>query len=317
MRYVPYHKLDRLPNIIVDGAGNDRTLLTLSHWPHSGTPEALKDDLSTQIVFHYLDRPDLHVQVEAVSNNHFDEDGLVGIYTILNPEIAQAHRSLLIDIAAVGDFETYRLPEAARIAFVIQAFSNSDRSPLNREIFNYAYPDRTAALYQEMLVLLPEIIDKIDRFQDYWRPQEELLKATESDRRLGKIKVVEISELDLAIVTIAEEIDRYHPIAINNSTSCCRLLFIQGRNYQLQYRYETWVQYRSRPLLPRVDLHPLAQQLSQQESAPASWKFDGVEQTTPSLHLVDAAASNIAPEDFCDRVKIFLATAPPAWNPFD
>jgi hypothetical protein len=61
-----------LPNIIVDGSGNQHSVLVLSHWPRSGNSQEFKDDLSAQIVFRYLDRPDLQVSVEAVSNNHFD-----------------------------------------------------------------------------------------------------------------------------------------------------------------------------------------------------------------------------------------------------
>ena len=48
MQYVPYHKLGDSPNIIVDGRSNKATVLTLSHWPNSGTPVSYKDDLSAQ-----------------------------------------------------------------------------------------------------------------------------------------------------------------------------------------------------------------------------------------------------------------------------
>src|SRR5688572_31056596 len=95
-QYVPYDELGDRPNIIVDGAANPHTLITLSHWPDSNTPEVLKDDLSAQIVFRYLDRPDSWVDVDAVSNSHFDEDGLVGVYSVLNPDHAQRHRALLV-----------------------------------------------------------------------------------------------------------------------------------------------------------------------------------------------------------------------------
>src|SRR5262245_23297749 len=101
-RFVPYHELGDRPNVIVDGAANAHTVLTLSHWPASPTPDALRDDLSAQIVFRYLDRPDLRVDTDVVSNNHFDEDGLVGVYSLLFPEDAQRNRELLIGIAAAG-----------------------------------------------------------------------------------------------------------------------------------------------------------------------------------------------------------------------
>ena len=77
MRYVPYDELRSEPNVIVDGSATGGTLLTLSHWPKSGTPLELAADTSAEIVFNHLDRPSTHVDVNAVSNNHFDEDGLI------------------------------------------------------------------------------------------------------------------------------------------------------------------------------------------------------------------------------------------------
>ena len=77
------------PSVIVDGSAHPDTLLTLSHWPNSPTPAVLRDDLSAQIAFHYLDHPELHVPAEVVSNNHFDQDGLASVYTLVDPEAAQ------------------------------------------------------------------------------------------------------------------------------------------------------------------------------------------------------------------------------------
>ncbi|MDP7452920.1 MAG: hypothetical protein QGE95_11700, partial [Arenicellales bacterium] len=87
--FVPYEALGESPNIIVDGAPNDFTVLTLSHWPKSGTPIELKRDTSAEIAFAYLDTPTFHRNVDVISNNHFDEDGLVGLFTLLDPQLAQ------------------------------------------------------------------------------------------------------------------------------------------------------------------------------------------------------------------------------------
>src|SRR5215468_6883761 len=136
MRYVPYEALGEEPNIIVDGPANAHTRITLSHWPYSPTAVALREDLSAQIVFRYLNESQWRVEADAVSNNHFDEDGLVSIFSILNPEAAQNQRDLLTDIAAAGDFGTYRYRNAARTTFVLSAFADADISPLDPGIFN-------------------------------------------------------------------------------------------------------------------------------------------------------------------------------------
>jgi hypothetical protein len=322
MQYVPYNELGDRPNIIVDGAANAHTSLTLSHWPHSATPDALKDDLSTQIVFHYLDHPELRSNAELVSNNHFDEDGLIGIYAILNPSDALRRRDLLVDIAAAGDFGTYRFREAARADFVLSAFADPDVSPLDGTIFNEPYPKMAARLYQEVLPRLPEIVIDLDRFSAYWEAEDALLAESETMLRSGAIRIEEIPELDLAVVTLPEslsgrKVHRFtrnrraacHPMALHNMLHTFRILLVQGNSYELQYRYESWVQYVSRKPLPRVDLTPLAKQLSEMESGNGRWVFDGVDEITPKLALEDTEESRISKSNFVERVKTFLAQA--------
>src|SRR3954463_15141316 len=103
MRFVPYEELGEQPNVIVDGSGTPSTVLTLSHWPGSRVPPSLAADLSAEIVVRYLEQPELHVDVDVVSNNHFDQDGLMGVWALVEPEQALTHRELLIDVARAGD----------------------------------------------------------------------------------------------------------------------------------------------------------------------------------------------------------------------
>lgn len=328
--FVAYEELSQTPNIVVDGAGNAATVITLSHWPKSGTPQTLKADTSTEIVFNYLALPQFHAAAAAVSNNHFDEDGLAGIYALIEPEAATAMRDLVVGVAHAGDFATYRDRQAARAAFTISAFADPQQSPLGRAIFEMPYADQCAALYQELLPRLGEILAHTDRFRRYWETEDQVLTDSEQALRQGDVIIEELPEVDLAIVRIAEKrapktIHRFtwaseetcHPMAIHNATRCNRVLMQQGRRYALIYRYESWVQFMSKPPPPRVDLAPLAEELSADEPATARWSFDGVCELTPQMMLVGNQESSISPEAFTARVAEFLATAPPAWDPYD
>lgn len=315
MRFVPYGELGETPNIVVDGAGNAASRLVLSHWPRSGTPASLKADVSAEIVFRYLDRPDLRVEADAVSNNHFDEDGLIGVYALLHPAEALGRRRLLIEAAEAGDFGRFQAREAARIALTIAALADAERSPLGSEIFELPYPAQTAALYRELLPRLPEIVGDLERFRALWAEEDALLARSEAAIRSGRIRIEEDASLDLAVVTLAEP--TCHPMALHSATERSRLLTIQGRTYELRYRYESWVQHVSRRPAPRVDLAALAERLSQDERPGARWTFDGVDAIAPSLRLEGADESRIPPEPFAARVKAFLAAAPPAWDPYD
>jgi hypothetical protein len=54
-------------------------MLTLSHWPQSGTPQlAAQGRYLRWVVFNYLDNSAWHRDVPAVTSSHFDEDGLIG-----------------------------------------------------------------------------------------------------------------------------------------------------------------------------------------------------------------------------------------------
>ena len=86
MRFLPYHELDGRPNVIVDGSPTDGTVLTVTHWPGYPPPPEVVADTSAEMAFRLLEHPELMHGAALVSNNHFDQDGLVSIYTVVDPE---------------------------------------------------------------------------------------------------------------------------------------------------------------------------------------------------------------------------------------
>jgi hypothetical protein len=313
MRYVPYDELDGVPNVIVDGSAQADTVLTLSHWPGSPTPAALQDDLSAQIAFHYLDRPDSHVDVEVVSNNHVDQDGLAAMYALVAPDDAQLRREQLVDVARAGDFGTFTARDSARIAWTVAELAGGSGG----------------AGYPELIERLPELLDHPERYRTYWADEDAHLAATEAGIADGTISIVDQPDLDLAVVTVPARWQRrpshrftrigtsvVHPSAIHNATDQFTIVYQQGRRYELVYRYETWVQYTSRRPRARADLTPLAEALTADEPGDAMWAFDGVGDLEPVLQLNGADESALTPGTFFERLQAFLRAAPPGWDPY-
>ncbi len=328
--FVPYEELGDIPNIVVDGAASSATAITLSHWPKSGTPHPLKADTSAEIVFIYLDASEFHVDANAVSNNHFDEDGLIGLFTLIEPDAAIRMRDLLIDAAHAGDFAAYQDRRAARVAFTVSSFADPDTSPLDPMIFDMPYAEQCAALYQEILPCVGEIAADTEHFKNYWEREDRILDESEQAIRDGQVTIREIPDVDLAVVAVPETqapstVHRFtwaskahcHPMAIHNATRCNRILNMQGRQYSFLYRYESWVQYMTVAIPPRIDLTPLAEELTSDEPGDAVWTFEGVSEITPALTLSDGNDSAIAPENFQARLIAFLESAPAAWDPYD
>lgn len=303
MRYVAYEEMGGEPNIVVDGTGTDGTAIVLSHWKGSGTPADLADDLSTQIVFRYLSHPEHHVFAEMVSNNHFDEDGLCGIYAIVHPDDALARRQQIVDVARAGDFGVVRDRQAARISMALTAFEDAERSPLPADTLNLPYEQFAAALYRETLPLLPRMLDDVEPWRALWQDEDAELGESMQAIHDGDFTITERPDIDLAIVEIAEEDDDPHEMAINSATDCFRILTVGGPSPSLRYRYETWVDYRSRPVMPRIELKPLADRLSEADGIP--WSAGSIGGLVPELR--PDQDTTLDPDAIIDAVTNYLS----------
>jgi hypothetical protein len=325
LAFCPYDDLDGVPNVVVDGTATEATTLTLSHWPGSpAVPVDLQADLSAEMAFRYLDRGDtLHGDATVVSNNHFDQDGLVGVFALSHPDEAVARRPILEDVAAAGDFGTYRFRDAARASMVISAFTDPDRTPFGPLPSDYAAT--TAQLYAEALGRLPEVVDDVSRYRSLWEDEDAQLSESEAAVASGTVTIDEDPEVDLAVVTVpgghrwsghrfgGRRYDGVHPMAIHNVTDATSLLLVADGTYRFTFRYETWVQFRSRPLRPRVDLNPLADALSALDTV--AWECDSVDALTPELAPVDPARTSLAPDVVRDTIVRHLREAAPAFDP--
>ncbi len=325
MKYIPYTRLAGVPNIIVDGAAQEDTVLTLSHWPGSGSPAEFRADTSTEMVLNYLDTPGARKQyapkVPVVSNNHFDEDGLCSIWAMLNPKLALKLRSLLVDVATAGDFNTYRRPQAAKVVFTIRSHADPETSPVAEKLEG---DDGTgSACYEALLPLLEGFLDDTDRYGPYWDEEWSAMLKSKTAMVMGEVELREIPHVDLAV---AETPEPLHPMVLYNNTERLRVLTaLPDGRYLLRYRYETWVQFASQPVMPRVDLEPLVGRLQELEDEPVQWTFEGNSVIMPRLWPLDAdgqlAASSISLEVMLDELMAYYEREQdnPAlqWNPFE
>jgi hypothetical protein len=313
MRYVPFgSELEGVPNVIVDGLANASTVLALSHWPRSATPEELKADTSAEIVFNYLRSPDaeaLRGDAEAVSNNHFDIDGLMGIWAMLNPEEALEHAELIVAIAECGDFERWSGEHAAKAVCALHGLEYMDSSPLHEGLAIADPAERTAYLYSKMLPIVPALLRDVGSLEEFWHDEYERIAAGRRLFERGGVGSKETPELDMAVFTLPEDV---HPIAVNERTQCSRMvLMIDEFRYLVRYRYESWVEYQSREFPPRIDLVPFADFLQTFEGNPGYWKADDVASIVPLLRLQneddDVAPSSITPGLFVKLLGQYLS----------
>ncbi|MFT5731777.1 MAG: hypothetical protein ACJA2W_002237 [Planctomycetota bacterium] len=147
-----------VPALILDGSFPEvrpgaSMGLHLAHWPGNRTPSELRRDLSTEIAFAFLDLSDgerlaLLNGAECIALNHYDTDGICALFVLMRPDDANAHRSLLIETAAAGDFHEVRSEHALAIDAAVRGLSGDDKLALVHEAMDLVgrlLPNRDAA----------------------------------------------------------------------------------------------------------------------------------------------------------------------------
>jgi hypothetical protein len=353
LSYVPVEELEGRPHVIVDGAARSGSVLTLSHWPQSPTPVGLARDLSAEIVFAFLrasrggdgpgtaqarvgrhsSRLELASAIagarwaEAVTNDHFDEDGFVSLLAVTDPDFALSHEELLVDVASCGDFGVVRSRQAAQIAFAIgpigEDAGEAPPAPADRP------GSFTGPRYRATLERAVELVEHPDHFRHHWEEQEAALAASQEALRAGAVTIDEVPEVDLAVVRrvagapcASGGLDTplrgglaLHEVALHSATSASRILAFNEGRCELYFRYESWVRYVSRMVPLRPDLEPLAEQLSAAEPSGSRWVADGVGSLVSRMRPV-SGVTELAPAVVQRMVVAFLKSAPGAWDPF-
>src|SRR5437899_8824000 len=131
MRFEFYSEaLAKVPKLSVDGTVDNA--VHFSHWNGNRTPQSVKADTSTEIALNVVaapNRAELTQGIDLVTNNHFDTDGVLSVWTMLSGEHALDLRDQLIAAAEAGDFSELSTADGVRASIVIQG----SESPIDEE----------------------------------------------------------------------------------------------------------------------------------------------------------------------------------------
>jgi len=325
MRFEYYHSgLDEIPKLSVDGTVSNA--VHFSHWQGNETPASLKADTSTEIALNLVAAPnrnELTRGIELVTNNHFDTDGVLSVWTVLTGERALDLREQLIPAAEAGDFSEFRTEAGVRASIVIQGSdqpipNDESNSPLARQLAGKPVDDATA--YQ---LVLPEVERVLTRTNDYealWRNAwDNIATAIESFER-GASTVTEFREAGLSLITLAPDV--FSPSGFKPTRHAApytaisryakgRLFLIStplndGWAYRIDYPYYSWAETVVRPRIARRDFSRLLSELNQVEGGRhGEWKLDSSELASAvKFQTSDGtlAASTLAPDEVAKAV---------------
>src|ERR1044072_5374025 len=269
MRFEFYTEaLANVPKLSVDGTVDNS--IHFSHWEANATPAEVKADTSTEIALNLVASPNrvaLTNGIELVTNNHFDTDGVLSVWTVLNGERASSYRDLLISAAEAGDFSEHSSDDGVRVSIAIQGSdqaspNNDDGSALARLLAGEGVEDDARA-YELVLPEVERLLTNINNYEPLWREGWNNLAAAIESFERGKSRVTEHNGISL--VTLAPEVfdgtgfsptKHAAPYTAISKFAHGELFVIAiptsgGWLYRLDYPYYSWTETVVRPPVRR------------------------------------------------------------------
>lgn len=310
-QFVPFAELKKKAAIVVDS--NHPNGLVLSHWRGAPTPESLRDDTSAGIVLNAIRTAIPELELPYVTANHFDIDGFVGVWSLLNPELAMEQEELLRQMALIGDFRELDLNHPlAGEALKLVCWINAKE----KELFWPPFGAEEQA--ESEVTLCPKKFDyflknfyRVLQDPDWERGswEDEVGSALLGYREMfnPKTKLSRHPDTGLIVVETPHPIHYYglfsRTIGFDIVLSC-----YEHNRYELEYKYTTWVDLASRPTLPRINMAPLAEKLNQLERSGYTWTADSITETGPILRLEGKDLSRAQTFDSPTGRKILSST---------
>jgi hypothetical protein len=333
MRFEFYHSgLDDVPKLSVDGTVSNS--IHFSHWQGNETPAEVKADTSTEIALKLIASPnkdELTQGIELVTNNHFDTDGVLSVWTMLNGEHALGLHDKLIPAAEAGDFSEFTNEDAIRASIAIQGSDQpttieDSGSPLARQLAG-APVDDDARAYELVLPEVERLLTQTDKYENLWRgPWQQIVTAIESFER-GASNVAEFSDAKLSLVTLARDV--FGPSGFDPARDAAPFTAISryakgqlfliaipyqnGWAYRIDYPYYSWAETIVRLRIARRNFAPLLSQLNQMKSSGAGrWSLDTSELSSAVKFSGSdgrLAASILQPDQVADAIRAELASS--------
>ena len=225
-------------------------------------------------------------------NNHFDTDGVLSVWTLLDPERALAQRDLLIAAAEAGDFDEW--PALDRGLWLDAAI---------RTLGAGAGDD--AAAYQAVLGQLPELIQRLDERRELWGNEWDALQATVASVGSGGLRAEQCGAIGLIIHSLGVP-EAPGPLLARHFLPGAKryLLAFDRGGGEYDFRYErpryAWADTIIRPILAQPDAALLVKALG------AEWTNEGLPGMTgicatqhPVNYLPDAMVRRLTQLDPC------------------
>ncbi|MDZ7766596.1 MAG: DUF6687 family protein [Melioribacteraceae bacterium] len=267
--------------------------LQISHWPDHSTPDELFADTSTEMAFKLIESEKKYEYlkgINVVSNNHYDSDGVIAAFVLIDPHFASANKQALINVALTSDFYEFTTEDALKADVVLTNLIDKEKSLFKELIKNEPFPNAAQLIYEKAFQLLPKLIQNIDDYEEQWKDDFEWHQKSENSFANQQSVFSDYGDIKLSVI---ESDFKIHPVVkVTHAKFDIILSSIrraEGRMYELTYKPYTWHSTTRQDQVERKSFESLVQNLNQIEmNNNGKWKVlgkDPVSEWNYKLHF--------------------------------
>jgi hypothetical protein len=225
----------------------------------------------------------------VVTNNHYDTDGVLSLFTMIRPELASLHKDLILRTARAGDFAVWGGADALALELGIMS-DLGPFMPFTTPPFDDQRLGNLSNLYLRTLDRLESLLASPSASGREWAPRYDQVVADVARLEAGEgVSLAEYPEDDLAVVETDRPITTFGLRLV--AGDLLRVLLVHpaerrelGNRYRFCFRGESWWDVVSVRPKPRVPLEGLAARLNQLETTqPGRWWAAPQDWTVPEL----------------------------------
>jgi hypothetical protein len=286
IRFLPYeraHEIEAEQLIVVDCYYHRG--LNLTHLYSDRVPKPYRSNTSTETVLKWVqdsspERPASNALF--VTCNHWDIDGMLSVWCVLNPELAKQHGDLLVSAAHLGDFREFDHTsalglESLKLCCLLNAveanefclpFGDLGDATIEHEV--------SVAKFESLLPRFAEWLTDLESYEYLWKPEYDLVLTDIALIESGSVHIEEFDTPKISFVQSATPLNYYAIFSHVNGAAV--LTELSDPHYlEFEYRYETAVGRLDRAPVQRLDLSHIAELLSTLEvTTDVRWQFDNI-----------------------------------------
>lgn len=286
IRFLPYERAHEIAadDLIVCDCYYHRGL-NLTHLYSERVPPRYRANTSTETVLNWLaDESAVKPGASArfVTCNHWDIDGMLSVWSVLNPDLALANRELLVAAAHLGDFREFDHRttlgmQALRLCCILNRVEADEFclpfGDLNDATMEF---EVSAKKFEYFLPRFADWLRDPDAFVPLWRPEYDDVMRDIAAIEAGEVAIDEIVAPAISVVKTRRPL-HYYAIFSHVRGGAVLTEISEPHYIEFEYRYETAVGRNDKTVMERCDLSDVATALNRNESAPgACWVFDNI-----------------------------------------